>query len=132
MNENENKLERKSEHDGPVVLQQAEMFSGPIPHPEIIERYEKILPGAAKTIFSEWESQTRHRQKLEQSVVATDNFKSILGLIFGFVIVLVAIGGGIYIALRGKELFGSGLSLTGLAILAAAFITSRKQKNPES
>ena len=131
MSENTPKLHDEDKENQLLIQQRAEMFSGPIPPPELIERYEKILPGAAKTIFSEWESQTMHRQKIERSVIATDNLKSILGLVFGFIVVLVAIAGGIYIALRGKELFGSGLSLAGLALLAGAFITSRKQKEPK-
>jgi len=35
--------------------------------------------------------------------------------------------GGIITAIDGHPLFGSGLSVAGLAMLAAAFITSKKQ-----
>ncbi|MQM78823.1 hypothetical protein [Lentilactobacillus buchneri] len=30
------------------MMQTLEMYSGPIPHPEILEGYEKLDPGAAK------------------------------------------------------------------------------------
>ena len=110
-----------------VTFEKSQMFSGPVPHPEIVERYEKIYPGAAKIIFDEWDGQVKHRQSIEKSVVRTDNLKSILGVVLGFIAVLVAIGGGVYVALRGYTLFGSGLSLVGLAMLATAFITSRRR-----
>ena len=96
-------------------------------HPEIIERYEKIYPGAAKMIFEEWDNQVKHRQGIEKSIIKTDNFKSILGIILGFCVVIVAIFAGVYTALRGLPLFGGGLSLAGLAMLVTAFITSRKK-----
>ena len=117
MNENERRM---------IQLEKRETFEGPVPHPDIIEKYERILPGAAERIFKSWEGQTAHRQSLERSVVRADNFKSILGVVFGFIVVVVAIVGGIITAIAGHSLFGSGLSAAGLAMLAAAFITSRK------
>lgn len=99
-----------------------------MPHPEIIEKYEKIYPGAAKIIFENWDSQVKHRHGLEKSVVQTDNLRSILGVIFGFVVALATIGGGVYTALNGLPLFGGGLSLAGLVMIVTAFITSRERK----
>ena len=111
-----------------VGFQKSEMFAGPVPHPEIVEKYEKIYPGATKIIFEEWDRQVKHRHHIEKSVVLTDNVKSILGVIFGFIVVIVAIGGGVYTAINGLPLFGGGLSLVGLAMLVVAFITGRKRK----
>jgi len=111
-----------------LSVQKTEMFAGPVPRPDIVEKYEKIYPGAAKIIFEEWDRQVKHRQYIEKNVIRTDNVKSILGVVLGFFVVIVALGGGVYTALKGLPLFGSGLSLVGLAMLAAAFITSRKRK----
>lgn len=132
MNENQNKPQFHDNNDkrGQVIkFKKSEMFAGPVPHPEIIEKYEKIYPGAAKIIFEEWDSQVKHRHYIEKSVVWADNVKSILGVIFGFIAVVSAIAGGVYTALNGLQLFGGGLSFAGLAMLATAFITSRKRKN---
>jgi uncharacterized membrane protein len=112
-----------------ISHQKMESFVGPVPHPEIVEKYEKIYPGAAKIIFEEWDRQVKHRHEIENRVIKTDNTKSILGVIFGFIVVIVAISGGIYTVLQGKQLFGGGLSFVGLAMLATAFITSRKRKD---
>ena len=43
-------------------------FSGPIPPPNIIEGYEKIVPGSADRIISMAERQSEHRQKMEQKM----------------------------------------------------------------
>ena len=124
MNESNNQSEPQNKKV--IRVEKTEMFAGPVPHPEIVEKYEKIYPGAAKKIFDEWENQVKHRHHIEKSIVWTDNIKSILGVIFGFVAVGGAIGCGAYTALKGHPLFGGGLSLAGLAMLAVAFLTSRK------
>ena len=119
-------------NNGQIVrLQKSETFSGPVPPPEVIEKYERILPGAAERIFTNWEKQTEHRHNLESRVVKTDNLKSILGVVFGFIAVMGAIWGGVYTALHGYTLFGGGLSLAGLAMLVTAFVTSRKKIKKE-
>ena len=132
MNEKQKPQVNNTTHNGQMVsFQKEETFAGPIPHPEIIEKYEKIYPGAAKIIFEEWDRQVKHRHEIEKSVIKTDNTKSILGVLLGFIIVVVAIGGGVYTVLQGKQLFGGGLSLAGLAMLATAFITSKKKKDKD-
>ncbi len=126
----QNKLQQQNNHV--VEYEKQEMFSGPVPHPEIIERYEKIYPGAAKQIFEEYDRQVLHRHKLEASVVKTDNIKSILGVVFGFTLAMSALIGGIVVALiQGISLFSSGLSFSGLALLVLAFTTIRKKQEKE-
>ncbi len=39
-----------------IGFAKTEIFSGPVPTPEVIERYEKIYPGAAKIISDKWDS----------------------------------------------------------------------------
>jgi uncharacterized membrane protein len=40
-----------------------EQFSGPIPHPNILESYNRILPGAAERILSMAEEEQKRRTK---------------------------------------------------------------------
>jgi len=40
-------------------------YSGPIPHPNDLARYEEILPGAAERIMKMAELQAEHRRALE-------------------------------------------------------------------
>ena len=48
MNENQNKPQfcDNDRKEQVLQIQKAEMFSGPVPPPEIIEKYERIYPGA--------------------------------------------------------------------------------------
>jgi uncharacterized membrane protein len=44
-------------------------FSGPLPHPEDLAKYEQVLPGAADRIIRMAEQQAAHRQNLERAVI---------------------------------------------------------------
>ena len=50
-----------------------EHFSGPLPHPAIMAKYEEILPGSADRMVSSEETQMQHRQSLEAAVVHANN-----------------------------------------------------------
>ena len=108
------------------LLVRAQQFSGPIPHPEILELYNKVVPGAAERILKKFESQTEHRIKIESQTIFTANLKEILGVLFGFIITMTTIIGGIYVSLEGKTFLGGSLSFAGLALIVYAFVTGRR------
>ena len=84
--------------DGPGVGMTAEFtehFSGPLPHPSIMEHYERIVPGSANRIIVKFESQTEHRQKMESRFISAEVFRSVGGLVGGFIIAMTAMIGGI-------------------------------------
>jgi uncharacterized membrane protein len=105
-------------------------YSGPIPPPESLEKYEKILPGLANRIMTQAENQTSHRIEIENKVIDSDIFNSKLGLIFGFVIGLVGLLGGFYMVYLGKDIgwLFSGGTLVGLVSI---FVYGRKSRASE-
>lgn len=49
-------------------------YRGPIPPPEMLAEYDKILPGLANRIVEAWEAQFQHRKDLENSTTrASEN-----------------------------------------------------------
>ncbi len=44
-------------------------YASNFPHPDHLERYEKLFPGAAEAIFTEFRKQAEHRQELEKLVI---------------------------------------------------------------
>ena len=46
-----------------------ESFKGPIPHPELLQKYEDIQPGFAERMVSMAEQQLDHRIKFEDKMV---------------------------------------------------------------
>ncbi|MDP3779081.1 MAG: DUF2335 domain-containing protein [bacterium] len=104
-------------------------FAGPLPHPDIMERYEQIVPGSADRIIKKFESQTEHRQKLESRFVLAEMIRSIGGLVGGFIIAMTALVGGIYTVLKGHTFLGGSLSFAGLALLVGVFLGNKFLKN---
>lgn len=54
-------------------------FSGPMPPPNILNGYEKILPGAADRILSMAETQSKHRQLMEKKMIEAEARDGLLG-----------------------------------------------------
>ncbi|MDP2665452.1 MAG: DUF2335 domain-containing protein, partial [bacterium] len=106
-------------------------FSGPLPPPEILARYNEIVPGAANRIIEKFERQTEHRIEMEGIVIKSGTQKESLGLIFGFIIAMTTIVGGIVAAVLGKPFLGGGLSFTGLAILVGAFLFTQAKQSKQ-
>ncbi len=111
------------QHSHIIISQQ---FSGPLPHPDILERYERILPNAAERILRKFEEQADHRTSLERSVIKTINFNSTASLFLGFTIAITAVMGGLIAALHGIVFLGGSLSFAGIALIVGAFIGKQK------
>lgn len=109
-------------------------FSGPLPHPEILARYEEILPGAATRIFEMAEEQALHRRYMEKNSLTLAGRDAFLGIILGFIIALSGIIGGILIIAFNPDSVGaviSGSAISGsslVGIIRTFVIGSRKQK----
>lgn len=126
--------EEKSEKEARLIRVAAQIsrtFSGPLPPPEILQRYNEIVPGAADRIIKMAESQHHHRQALEKSVVDSNVFSQKIGLGLGFIIAMTAIGGGIWLSAIGRS--GSGLIaiIGALAALVGVFVYGKVQQSKE-
>lgn len=109
----------------------ASSYSGPLPPPEILEYYDKIIPGGADRIFSLVEKQAAHRQGLERSVLKSDSINSIMGTICGFLIGVISILAGTYCITQGHEWSGSFLGGSGLTGLVGVFVYGSNERRKE-
>lgn len=130
---NSQQISKNNHSQGQIVRQEVAMsFSGPLPPPEILKKYDEILPGAAERIIKMAEKQAEHRQLLEQQVIKSDIKNSKLGILCGFLIGIGGISGGVIVAIFGKQpLFGGILSFASLAILAGVFVHGNESRRKE-
>ena len=84
----------------------AERYSGPVPHPRMLQQYKDVMSDAPERIFSMAEKQQGHRMDLEKSVIKGDIRRADTGLILGFVLFLVMGIGAIILLALGKDLQG--------------------------
>ena len=95
-------------------------WTGPIPPPDALERYESILPGAADRILSMSEGQIEHRIQLEKKVVGGDSVRSYLGIVSALIISLAIVAASIYLISKGHS--WEGVSLIGIDLVGLAFV----------
>jgi uncharacterized membrane protein len=125
---------RQREQFNPTGFQitaSAAHFSGPIPPPEILIRYNEASPGAADRIIAMAENQSQHRQELEKKVIETNCRTQKTGPMFGFVICMTAILGGIYLIHDGKSGQGLAAIIAALTSLAVVFVVGKKKQERE-
>ncbi len=78
-----------------------QLSTGPIPAPQILEQYNKIIPDAAERIICMAEKQSDHRMYLERKVIDSGVLKSYFGM-------LIAAGIAVYGLYIAKEISING------------------------
>ena len=108
-----------------------ETFSGPLPPPAILAAYNQIIPNAADRILAMAERQSAHREALEARVVEGNLASQRRGSYFAFLIMLVAILGGLYVLSRGMSLGGLTTIIVATGGQLGVFIYSRREQRRE-
>ncbi|VAX38798.1 hypothetical protein MNBD_PLANCTO02-1758 [hydrothermal vent metagenome] len=127
----------QSHHQSLVISQ------GPLPSPENLTAYEKILPGSAERFLTLVENETSHRQKMEIKLCdaeiddrKTERSERRLGQILGFSIGIIAIISGSVVAILGRQIttqvVGGVIGGGSVAGLVAVFIYGRLNQRQES
>lgn len=128
-----------------VKTEMVEEYSGLIPHPRIVEGYEKICPGAADRILKMAEEELVHKRELEKkeedSIIEcrkldlkSDIWTNLLATIFAFLLLFTTIVVAGVLLLKGKKLEGLS-TLIGVVVtcIGSAFwkryINSKNKEN---
>lgn len=104
-------------------------FSGPLPHPDILQAYESVGAGFAERIVTMAESQSEHRKKLEKEVVKSDTLRATLGLVFAFLIVVLSILSAVYLAIHDKTAAALAIAGGSLFSVVGAFIYQKSERS---
>lgn len=109
----------------------AEAWSGPLPHPDTLERYEKLIPGSAERLLTAFERQVAHRHNLDNREARRMDW----GLVAAFLVVTMIITAGSILIFLGHDWAGAGMIGVNIVGLAAVFISGasrrRGQKSPQ-
>ncbi len=107
-----------------VVRQEirAELHIGPLPHEKTLEAYERIVPGSARMIFTNFEEQGRHRRKMESYPLVSGNYRSFAGLGCGLLVTLCFLFVSYLLIKGGHGWEGTVLGTVDLVGLVAVFV----------
>jgi uncharacterized membrane protein len=114
-----------------IVELRAEHFAGPLPHPDILLKYEEIQVGFADRIITMAEKQTNHRIESERFTVHWDAWRANAGLVAGLIVYLAFVYGSVHLIEGGHSASGLTLGLTPLAALVGAFVYGNQSRKEE-
>jgi uncharacterized membrane protein len=102
--------------------------SGPLPPPEVLQKYNSAIPNGADRIMIMAEKQQEHRFELEKSTIKEQLSQSKRGQRFGLVIGLAAIAGSVSCILLGHEWPGAVIGVGGITGLVSVFVYGKTQQ----
>ncbi|MRX45330.1 DUF2335 domain-containing protein [Agromyces kandeliae] len=83
-----------------------EQYNSPFPHPDHLERFEALYPGAARVVFESFDEQGKHRREMEKRFVKGNEVRAFIGQWLAFVLVLAALSLGLVCILNGQAVVG--------------------------
>ncbi|AXW48142.1 DUF2335 domain-containing protein [Ralstonia solanacearum] len=125
-----------------------QMYQGPIPHPSILEGFERLVPGSANRLIEMAEAESLHRRSLEDRAQAANIagqekqlfiaeyqskvvfWSDTIGQIAGTVVSLACIAGAVWLAMNGHEVAAGALTAIPGAALIRSFFSPRKTPTP--
>lgn len=115
----------KNDNGQEVKLVHQKAYQGPLPHPDLLVKYEEIIPGSAERILSMAEKEQQHRHQLENEVIKKEIAQKGRGLNFGFTLALLIVVVGAYLLIIDKSLQGFSLILGSIAMIIAPFFFNK-------
>jgi uncharacterized membrane protein len=125
------------------VQAQSQLYSGPVPHPDILQKFDTLVPGTAQRMIQLAEDESIHRRRMESAaldanidaqrkqldIAASQNkavFRSdLFGQVFGLVVALACIAAAVYLAMIGNNVAAGILAAMPTAAVIRAFFVRR-------
>lgn len=122
-----------------------QVYEGPIPHPDILAGFERLVPGSAQELMAMAKLESEHRRKLEADTnaaniaaqkqqLATNHYQTtavfrsdLVGQVCGVLVAAGCIGGAVFLALNDREIAAVALAAIPTAAVVQAFFSKRPQ-----
>lgn len=112
-----------------IIERKITAHQGPLPQWEDLKKYGQIIPNGADRIMTMAEKQQEHRMALENKAIGEQLSQSKRGQIFGLLIGLTAIIGGVVCIMTGHEWSGAFLGGGGLTGLVSVFVIGKNKQS---
>lgn len=102
-----------------------EYFSGPLPPPNVLASYDKVIDGAAERILKMAEKEQQHRHETDSCALLGEINKDKRGQQFGFGIAILFGLIAFILGLTGQPWLGGIIATVDLVALVAVFVLGR-------
>jgi uncharacterized membrane protein len=115
------------EQERALIISKIEMehYSGPIPSASELEKYERILPGAADRIMTQAEKEGEFRRAFVASKLNKFHTSNITGMVFAFTLSIGFAAAAVYCASLGQTAVAVAFGCVPIGQVAAHFLKSR-------
>ncbi|MCL2291097.1 MAG: DUF2335 domain-containing protein [Bacteroidetes bacterium] len=113
-------MSKKPQISRSVIAQQH--YSGPIPPPEALAKYNEVHPGLAERIITMAESEALHRRKTENRMTKSYMIATILGICFAFFSVCIISFLVYYSIYKGFGKEAAMIAIGAIASVAGVFM----------
>jgi len=108
-----------------------QQYSGPLPPPELLERFNQVIPNGAERIMIMAEQQSVHRINLEASAIKNQQWQSTLGQYFALFVTVFGLSISAWAIFTGHDGAGGTIGVATISSVAYAFITGRNQQKAD-
>lgn len=130
---------KQNKQEVKASITQVQQWSGPLPDPNSLARYNEVLPNAAERIMSMAEKEMEHRHQKEDSIIRQDEVAlskrwklALLSTWLGFVCVIILSSVVGYALFTGADNIALGTAIGAIAAVAGLFTYSKiKQERQE-
>ena len=129
-------LMERSEHQKRAVkaaikVSEEHHFSGPLPRPEDLAKYDQIVPGAAARIIQMAETEMAHRHDNENKLSKSVIWTTAMSIIFAFLSVVMLSFLCFYAIYKGYPTVAASIAVGAIAAVAGVFLykSSKKEKD---
>lgn len=103
-------------------IKPARVVYADLPPPEVLEAYEKIMPGTTKKLLQMAEAEQKHRHIWEDAYLVRQTKSYRIGQLFGFIAALVIIILASILAILEKTEAATLVAVPGLMVLMATSV----------
>jgi uncharacterized membrane protein len=126
------KQPKPNNHQREITISQQQFYSGPVPDPDSLAKYENISPGFADRLLKMGEKEQQERINTQNKIIDTEkelnvrelnNYKR--GQIFALLAVMLVVGLCVYAFFLGYSKEARDIAITVIAGIASVFIAGR-------
>ena len=99
-----------------------EKYSGPLPHPSILQGYKQIEPDFPMKVVTEWERNSAHIREQEQKELDLQIKKELRGQWMAFIVSVLSLSIVLVSVLTGNIALAGVSALAAFALIAKAFL----------